>query len=172
MMGGGTDSPAEADGLQYLGVVFQEGIDGNLNQRQVNLNRAVRAVYGPVSSWNDQLDIDPSPRPDGPAVLMSCDRLTVSQVGAGPLDQTPVELRAVGNTVVEHRDYVAYAHQVKYSQDKDLLILEGDGRSKVELIQRGQRKAHAVARMITYSRTHRILRMDDGDSVESTTRGQ
>ena len=42
------------------GSVFQDGIEGNLNDRVVQLNRDVRAVYGPVKLWNDELEIDPN----------------------------------------------------------------------------------------------------------------
>lgn len=168
-------SPATSENqseLEFLGVVFQDGIEGNLNKRVIQLNRDVRAVYGPVNSWNDQLEISPNMQLEDGMVLMNCDRLTVAQTASGPVDKTPIDLRAVGHAVVEHRDCVAYAHQVKYDQQKDLLILEGDGRSKVELIERGGGNSSIVARQIMYSRTHRIIRIDDGDSVQAVTRGQ
>ena len=70
------------------------------------------------------------------------------------MDKTPIDLRATGNAVVEHRDCVAYAHQVKYDQQKDLLVLEGDGRSKVKLVERGAGDSSIVASEIcTHGRT-------------------
>ena len=51
-----------------------------------------------------------------------------------------VELEALGNAVVENITFTARGNRITYAEAKDLLILEGNGRSDAELLQQLQRR--------------------------------
>lgn len=145
--------PAAGDPkLGYLEVRFQRDIAGNMQTRQMTFNEQVTTVYGPVPSWDASLSPD---RPEllGPqGAVMQCDRLTVTQMpGANPNERT-LELEAVGNTRVEGEQFTARGHRITYAQAKDLLILEGDGRSDAQLFRQT-----GVGRAVTPMSARRIL---------------
>jgi hypothetical protein len=68
-------------------------------------------------------------------------------------DMGPVELQALGNAMVEGRTFTARAHRIAYAQAKDLLVMEGDGRTDAELYRQaavGGQTGRASARKILY----------------------
>lgn len=160
---------ADADKLTYLNVRFQDSILGNLNLRQMAFCDRVRAVYGPVVSWEETLDAD---RPDrlGPeAVLLTCDQLSVAETPVPVGKRRGMELEAVGSTVVEGRSFTARGARMTYNEAKGLLVLEGDGRSDAELFRQqqvGGPRAQTSARKIYY--WHRLdqLRVDGARSFD------
>ncbi len=121
--------------LSYLKVVFQDRMDGNFHRQEVRLRDQVEAIYGPVSSWDDQLDPRAPLRPED--TRLSCDELAVMQFGPTRREQS-LELLARGNTFVETQTFAARGHQIKYTQGKNMLILEGNGRQAAELFRRGR----------------------------------
>ena len=65
----------------------------------------------------------------------------------------PVELQALGNAMVEGKTFTARAHRIAYAQSKDLLVMEGDGRTDAELYRQaavGGQTGRASARKILY----------------------
>lgn len=160
---------ADADKLTYLNVRFQDSILGNLHSRQMAFRNRVQAVYGPVVSWEEMLDVD---RPDrlGPeAVLLTCDQLAVAETPVPVGKRRGMELEAVGSTVVEGRSFTARGARMTYDEAKGLLVLEGDGRSDAELFRQqqiGGPRAQTSARKIYY--WHRLdqLRVDGARSFD------
>jgi lipopolysaccharide export system protein LptA len=170
-LAGQRDATAANNPLNCLVVIFQQGIDGNLNHREVLLTGQVEAVYGPVLSWQQQLAINPAEPVAAGTYRMNTDQLTVGQAAAGSVSGAPIQLRAVGNTVVEGNTFIAYAHQMKYSQEKDQLILEWDGRQNVELIQRtGDRQSRIPAQKIIYSDSRKSWKVEGGGVADFETR--
>ncbi len=166
----GTVPPADqADKLAYLNVRFQDSITGNLRSRQMVFHNRVRAVYGPVDSWEETLDAD---RPDrlGPqAVLLNCDQLAVGETPVPIGNRRAMELESVGNTVVEGRSFTARGARMTYDEAKGLLVLEGDGRSDAELFRQqrvGGPREQSAARKIYY--WHRLdqLRVEGARSFD------
>ena len=160
---------SDSDGLSYLHVQFQESITGNLHRRTMSFHRQVRTVYGPVDSWEDTLEID-NPDALGPrGALLSCDRLSVTEMET-PLDKRrTMELETVGNTRVEGQTYAARANRMTYSQAKDLLILEGNGRADAELFRQqhvGGTTSTVSARKIHYRPGTNTLDVDGVRSAE------
>ncbi len=124
------------DELTYLGVDFQRGLRGNINQRVMEFHQRVEAIWGPVARWGDTLD----PHAPGglpPRVVgISSDVLSVGQSPVSPgRRQTAIELAAGGNVLVEGETFTARSTRLSWSEAKDLLVFEGDGRSDAQLFR-------------------------------------
>jgi hypothetical protein len=158
-------SPTEEDGLTYLRIDFLRGISGNLHKKELRFEQQVRGVYGPVEDWDQTVDAD-SPDGLGPKdALIHCDTLRLAQIGPSQGEQQPFEVTATGNTVVEGgRQYTARAHRITYVQAKDLLVLEGNGRSDAQLWRQttvGGEWARTAGRKILYWRGTNEFEFDD-----------
>ena len=73
--------PAAAAGtkLYFLGVDFQQGLSGNLYTRELTLHDRVRTVYGPVDSWEQELDVTRPETLPPDSVRLLCDELRVNE---------------------------------------------------------------------------------------------
>src|SRR5205823_2221138 len=141
------------DQLNYLNVQFQGALSGNVNNHEITVHDRVRTVYGPVQSWQDQLNPDNADNLGPGGVRMTCDQLTVRQTNDRPTaanpGRHPMELEAVGSTVVEGESFTALANRLTYAEAKDLLVLEGDGRNDAQLFRQdrpGAPSSKAAAR--------------------------
>jgi hypothetical protein len=76
-----------------------------------------------------------SPQGLAEAVTLGCDQLAVLKLPYLPAQKT-IELQASGNTIVEGKSFTARCARLAYTEAKDLLVLEGDGRSDAELTRR------------------------------------
>jgi hypothetical protein len=153
--------------LTYLNVQFQKTITGNLNRRELTFADQVKTVYGPVTAWDAQLTSD-DPAALGPSgAILNCDQLTVREMNSsGSVSPTrgPVELEALGNTLVEGETFTARAHRLTFTEEKDLLVLEGDGRTDAQLFRQprpGAATTQAAARKIMYWRNTNRVEVDD-----------
>jgi len=146
--------------LRCLHVEFQGSITGNLHAREMTFHDRVRTAYAPVQSWQAMLDPDQPDRlpPDG--VVMHCDRLSAVQMAMPTGEGRAMEFVADGNTVVESSTFTARAIRITYAEAKDLLVLEGDGRSDAELFRQqwiGGPTSRAAAEKIFYwPKTNRL----------------
>lgn len=144
-------APPGSPRLVYLRVDYQNQITGNIQTRWVAFEHYVRTAYGPVASWDHRLDPD---RRDGlgpNGVLITCNQLGIAETGEGP--QRGLELVAQGNTLVEGNSFTAQAARLAYTQVKDQLVIEGDGRGFAQLRQQrriGEPPTEFVARKIMY----------------------
>ena len=146
------------DEMTYLRVTFQTGLTGNIQQRHVELHEGVRAVYGPVSRWDATINPDEALQQSDNVVLLTSDTLQVTEMGGRSDTETgaglgPIELQALGNATVEGQAFTARAHRIAYAQAKDLLVMEGDGRTDAELFRQASVGGHtgrASARKILY----------------------
>ncbi len=152
-----TKANADKNQLRNLHVRFQGSITGNLHlhHRQMTFHDRVTTSYAPVDSFNAMPDTT-DPEVLGPgSVVMFCDRLTVNEM------ITPAgkhrELEAAGNVVADGKredgSFTARAVRMTYTQAKNLLLLEGDGRTDAVLSQQrqiGGRESKFAARRILY----------------------
>jgi len=89
-------------------------------------------------------------------------------------NRSSMELDAAGNTVLEGKSekgdkFVARALRMTYDQAKDLLVLEGDGRTDAELFRQqqvGGPMSKATARKIHFWPSTNRLRVDGAHSLE------
>ena len=159
------------DRLTYLNVRFRGSLLGNLHQRQMTFHDQVRTIYGPVDSFDATLP-DDDPDALGPrGAILTCDQLGVAEMIAPSGNGRAMELEALGNTLVEGRTFTARAVRMTYAEAKDLLILEGNGRTDAELFRQeqvGGPTSKAAARKILYWPSTNRLKVDGARSLELT----
>jgi hypothetical protein len=132
----------------------------------------VRTIYGPVLTWDAELDPD---RPDTwgeQGVMMTSDRLAVAEVPNMKPDEHTYELEATGNTVVESTFYTARAARLTYAQAKGLLVLEGDGRSPARLFRQqrvGAKPDESASRKIEFWPSTNQVYVSSADYLDLTT---
>ncbi len=172
--------------LYYLRVQFEQEARGNLTQKDLRFYRRVETTYGPVGDWEDELDPDRL-GPEG--VWMRCDQLALRQFprrtqgdpqtrpasdsGSSPADQLTggfalgdgqIELEALDNVQIEGNQFTARGQRLSYTQDKDLIILEGDERLDARLWRQsrpGAPVSQLAARKIYYWRADNAVKLDD-----------
>jgi hypothetical protein len=135
----------QAAPLECLDLRFINSMKGNTRRREMVFQGHVLAAHAQAQSWTTALLNDGSPDPNrlGPqAVVVKSDSLEVD-------DMTPaggassIEFQAHDNVIVEGTmpsstpgqptNFYASCARLSYSQAKDQLIFEGDGRSLAEL---------------------------------------
>ncbi|MFZ5833054.1 MAG: hypothetical protein ACOY3P_23450 [Planctomycetota bacterium] len=147
-------------GLRCLHVHFRGAMSGNLLSRSVSFER-VRTVYAPVRDWMATLDEDDPARLGPGGVIMRCDRLTVNQMTTPLNGRQTVELEADGNIKVDGQGFSARGLRMTYAEAKDLLVLEGDGRTDAELFHQrqvgGEWQQYAARKLLFCPQTSRYL---------------
>ena len=157
--------------LLYLDVRFAREMTGNLDYREITFKQQVKAVYGPVAQWGDQVTAEQIVSRARPGGVLHSDQLTVADVAD---KQSPgVEMLARGNIRVEGQEqsgfFTATGHALKYAHHKDLLILEGTGRT-FAVLTRQQRigaepQTTRLERIVYQPRTN-LLNLEGVQSVE------
>lgn len=165
----------DGKGLMFLRVTFQNSITGNVHRREMTFHDQVRTTYGPVASWDAVLPAD-DPDALGPrGVLLSCNRLSVTEMVTPLKNVRAVELEASGNTLIEGSSFTARAGRVTFAEAKDLLVLEGNGRTDAELFRQqypGGPMSKAAAQKILYWPSSNRLKVDGARSLELSQFGQ
>ena len=159
--------------LSFLGVDFAGRLDGNLHRRAMAFHDDVNAVYGPVEQWGDTIELDAFDESGESGVLLHCERLAVSELDVPP--QKGIELEATGDPTVEGREFYARGGRMRYTQAKDLVVLEGLGRTKAELWHQkavGAAGSHWVARKILYWRRSGQVSVDDAERMDLLSVGR
>jgi len=151
--------------LTYLGVDFQKGLRGNMQRRQMEFHQRVEAIWGPVAGWGDTLDPHAPAGLPPRAVAITSDVLGVAQAPPAPGQRrTSIELMAGGNVLVEGESFTARSARLSWSEAKDLLVFEGDGRSDAQLFRQlkvGAPMSSASAGKILYWRALNRVDVDD-----------
>lgn len=131
-----TPPPPSDDGLSYLHVDYQRQAAGDLHRRELTFTDNVLCTYGPVPTWD--ATIDPN-RPEGLGprdYQLKCNELTVIDTRGSGLpasERGNFELVATDNTYIDGQKFRAWAHRLTFTQAKDLIVLEGNGRSDARL---------------------------------------
>jgi len=155
----------ENPGVTFLGVDFQRGFAGNMNQRQMEFQQRVETIWGPVDTWDASLDLhDPRGLPEQ-AIAVTSDTLGIGQAPSVPgKPGRSVELSAGGNVLVEGDSFTARSARLSFSELKDLLVFEGDGRSDAQLFRQdrvGGPTSSASAGKILYWRKYNRVEVKD-----------
>ena len=149
--------------LAYVRVDYDDEITGNLAVREMTFHGRVRTLYGPVDAWDQTLDPDPAEGMGRGQYLLTSDQLSVadaaSRMGSR---QAGIELTALGNATIEGDAFSARAWRVAYARAKELVILEGDGRTEAELWRRGSSTPAAAAQQIRFWTTNQSMQVDGG----------
>lgn len=154
---------AEQQGLEYLHVSFQRGMSGNLHRREMTFADQVQSVYGQVQDWSQLIDPDEPEQLGERGVVVTCDQLTVAEM-PGEGNERWLDLLAAGNTLIEGQSFTARGDRLTFSQEHELIILEGTSRAYAELWRQaraGARTSHAAARKIYYWRQSNRIKVED-----------
>ena len=120
-------------GLAYLRVDFEREMIGNHHRREITFSDRVVCVYGPISSWQEALDVKSAQELGERDVLLSCQQLTVASMAPAGGSLAALEVQAAGNASVVGQTFSGRGQRISYSRKKDQLILTGDGRSDAYL---------------------------------------
>ena len=153
----------------YLNATFVEKLTGNQRRDIVTLHRRVTAVYGPVINWKATLDPNFPKRLGMQGFVLRCDALTVAKNGMTATGQPAVELFGEGNIVIEGSDFLARCRNLRYTSNKDLLVLSGDGRTAATFYRDQQTSANPVdfaANQIIYQPKTQWVRVNNFNSLD------
>ncbi len=154
------------DQLTCLRVNFERQLNGDLGNRSLFFEDRVQATYGQVPDWDTKLKARSRQVPVG-QLLVTCNRLSVVQLFRRGLQQAPFELNAEGNTVVEGNDFIAEAAQLRYSQEKDRITLDGGaGDAHILRTEPGKSRQETSARKIQYWIKDQRIQVDGANSIE------
>lgn len=114
--------------LTNIHVAFDRAIVGDLAQRRIEFQERVRTTYSPANEFTDHIVAElPSDLADERGMLMTSDRLIVTELF------TPsarwMELEATNNAYLEGRALKVQAASIRYSSDKEVVTVSGDGRA-------------------------------------------
>jgi hypothetical protein len=143
-------APAD-DALSSIHIQFEQRIDGRLDQRMIEFQRGVRTTYSPAKDFDDLVVARTQEDLGEQGVLMTSDRLRVTEMQVG--GQKWLEMDAKENTIVEGRTFTVRAASVRYSSDKEVLTIEGNGRTDAEIWYQtvpGQPRTYTSARKLRY----------------------
>ncbi len=130
-------SPAGADdGLTYIHVKFRKALEGNLYRRQIKFTDRTKTVYGPVTDWNATLNPDDLASLGPQGLVLEARDLEVREMAARSKQERGwFELQAQGNVVATGTRFTAQGDRLNYSEEKDEVVLRGDGLSPAEVFR-------------------------------------
>jgi hypothetical protein len=173
--------------LQFLRIDFQHGLVGDMYVRTLTFDGRVRTVYGPVDSWEHELDTSRLEALPPDSVLLSCDQLRINEdpiaAAAAPAAREaqsrprgPVQLEAKGNVHIDGQSesqgvFGALADRATYEESKDVFLLEGAMRTPAQLWLRrypGEQVTPLSAGRIRYDRSTGLPKVEGFQSFEIT----
>lgn len=138
---GAANSPASASKLVFVRTDFDGPIKGNIYTRMLEFNDRVRTVFGPVDSWEQEID---GTRPDAlppESLTIECEVLRANEdpmaaraargpgeTGGNPFG--PIQLHAERNVKIDARSKTqarlrANAATATYDRGKEIILLKG-----------------------------------------------
>ena len=163
--------------LNFLRVDFLRGIAGNLKVRELRFQGQVRAIYGPVDAWEQELFANEAGGLPEDTVTLESEELQINEdlvahraaaAQPGAPRAGPFELKAEGNVRIEggtaeHGKFTAIAHSASYIQDKDVFVLRGNGQAPAALhlaSKDGTTGAPSFGTITYYRKTGRVTASD------------
>ncbi len=173
--------------LYFLRVDFHQGLEGNIYTREVTFHERVRSIYGPVDSWEQELDPSrPETLPPDTITLTSehlrlnedpvAARAMAAANGTGKRPMGPIQMQAqedvrITGQVPNQGEFSVEADRASYDRSKDVFILEGDGRTPAKLWRRtatGMDAPPVEARKLMYFRSRNDFKIDSLQYLEIT----
>ncbi len=149
-------------GINYLRVDFSRGLAGNVHHRELTFLERVLCTYGPVAHRQAEVTIDPVTGPVGDQVVLNCNRLTVRQMGKPRGTARPVEMEAIGESLVTGEGFRASGNRMTYTTGKELFVLEGADGTYAQLLRQtqGAPPSNLTAQKIYFWRSENRVQMD------------
>ncbi len=165
--------------LYCLHVCFQSAITGSFpglitgktNQGELIFKDQIRAAYAPVFDWSAMIDPEKQEKLGPKGITLHCNKLKVNQLPLPVGKGQSLEVEASENAVVEGSDgvFTARGQRITYAEAKNLLILEGNGRTNAELfrqLQPGAPYSRTTARKFQYNTKTGAINVIDAGSME------
>jgi hypothetical protein len=124
-------APSGERPLVSVHVAFEREIVGRLADHTVEFRQQVLTTYAPAKDFTDVTAADPLMNLGERMFLMHSDVLKVTEF-VQPAARW-LELAATGNTQVRGSKFQIEAPQVVYSSDKEVIVLQSDGRAKARI---------------------------------------
>lgn len=139
MASSSSDRPQAKQEIQGAHLSFRESMVAQMDTSEVRFNGKVELAAGPLQSWDDMIDLNTMQRLKVDEMLLNCDMLKAYDTsGLGARNSSYAqnnatwEFEALGNVRFAGKaiegDYSGNGYRVTYTQAKDLLMIEGDGR--------------------------------------------
>jgi hypothetical protein len=148
---GANSGKPEENPLTSVHIQFERRIEGDLAKRRIEFQRNVRTTYSPASDFADIIMATSPDKLGERGVLMASDRLAVTEMLLS--SQRWMELEASDNVLVEGRTFTVRAATVRYTSDKEILTIEGNGRIDAEIWHQavpGEPRTYTSARKLRY----------------------
>ncbi len=114
-----------------LHLVYQQSLEADLNQHQLDFLRGVRIASRAVGSWEDRIEVEKMEGLRQGESMLDCDRLrlAIDQSRVGLSLTVPWELEAMGGVAFQTRNekglFSGNADRASYAAIKDLFLIEG-----------------------------------------------
>ena len=161
-------------------------MDGNLYTRELTFHDRVRTVYGPVDSWEQELDLTRPETLPPDSITLTCDdlRLNEDPIAARAACQPrtpqagarwarckcrPTAMCGSKGKCPRKAEFSVQADRASYEQAKDAFILEGDTRTPAKLWRRtaaGVDSPPLEARKIRYVRSTNEAKVEGIQYIE------
>jgi hypothetical protein len=190
-----TANPAQTNPskLYFLLVKFHTNVDGNMYTHELTFHDRVQTVYGPVDSWEQELDLTRPESLPPDSMTLTCDALRLNEdplaaraaqspapakiqspSALGGLKMEAIQLQAKGDVRIQGQtqsqgEFRIQADRASYEKSKELFILEGDTRTPARLWRRPQTGGDVPpieARKIYFSRLTNQARVEGVQSLE------
>jgi hypothetical protein len=140
MASSSSERTAAKQEIQGAQLNFHESMVAYMDRSEVVFEGKVELAAGPLPSWDHMIDINTMQRLNTDEIMLNCDLLKAYDTkGLGPSVSSLApstanwEFQSLGNVrfagKTDEGDYSGSGYRVTYSQPKDLLVLEGDGRT-------------------------------------------
>ena len=156
-------------GLTFVRVDFERGIGGNHVRRELSFQGRVQAIYGPVENWSDELSTTDRNGLGERGLALTCDILTLAEMGPMVKNRRALEMLAEGGTHLEGANFEASAERISFAEAKSAIVLEGNSRTNAEIWHQhrvGAPRDHAAARKIRFWRDENRVEVEDAQFLD------
>jgi hypothetical protein len=167
-----TQTAADSSKLHFLRVDFHTGLKGNIYTKELTFIDRVRSVYGPVDSWEQELELTRPETLPPESMTLTSDELRVNEDPLAPHSQPGAangtgiqqsdylqmqargDVRIWGQTLAQG-EFSIQADEASYDKHKDMFILTGNTRTPAKLWRRkaGADAPPLEARRISFTRS-------------------
>ena len=152
--------------LVHVQVHFNRQLAANLANKEVQFFERVRAIYGPVTNWEER--IDPVQGVLGPDRFeLNSDQLHAIEMPPVAPSKTPRhEMIATGNVHVWGDTFDARGHRLSYDDSKDLMILAGRNGRDLASIRSSWLNGNAEAREIHFWPKSKLVKSEGIQGID------
>lgn len=122
---------ADPQQLTSVHIEFEREMVGNEAGRWIEFRQQVQTTYSPALEFSDMIVADPLSGLRQRMVLMKSNRLRITELAASAIRS--FEIEATDGATIEAEKIFVDAPIVRYASDKEVLVIEADGRAKARV---------------------------------------